>query len=75
MIRDSVAKLEHAVRAQIVTVGLIGDPRRRGYNVRPAEIGYNEDFDKGTLRGGGKLGAGKSFQGLLSSTKVSSFCV
>ncbi|KRB76391.1 hypothetical protein ASE01_15525 [Nocardioides sp. Root190] len=75
VIRESVAKLEHAVRAQIITVGLIGDPRRRGYNKSPAEIGYNEDFDRGMLKGSGKLGAGKTFDGLLNASKVASFCV
>lgn len=75
VIRESVAKLEHSVRAQIVTVGLIGDPKRRGYNVRPSEIGYVENFDRGTLRKGGILGAGATFAGRLSSTKVASFCV
>ncbi|MEV5001498.1 cutinase family protein [Nocardioides sp. LML1-1-1.1] len=75
VVRESVAKLEQPVRAQIVAVGLIGDPKRRGYDQRPAEIGYNENFDRGTLAGSGKLGAGRTFEGLLKATKVASFCV
>lgn len=75
VVRESVARLEPAVRAQVVAVGLIGDPKRRGYDVRPSEIGYVENFDRGTLKKGGILGAGTSFEGRLSSTKVASFCV
>lgn len=75
VVRESVAKLEQSVRAQVVAVGLIGDPKRRGFDQRPAEIGYHEDFDRGTLAGSGKLGPGRTFEGLLRSTKIASFCV
>lgn len=75
VVRESVAKLEYAVRTQIVAVGLIGDPKRRGYDTRPSEIGYVENFDLGTLKKGGILGAGATFEGRLRATKVASFCV
>lgn len=78
VIRRAVANrsLSSTARKDIIAVGVIADPTRRGYNVSPSEIGYNEDFNTGTLMSSGLRGAGARYTDWLSdaNNKVASFC-
>lgn len=77
VVRNVMPKLSSSVRSRIVLVGLVGDPKRRGFNVSPAEVGYQEMFNSGTLYGSGALGAGTSYSAYLgnAASKVATFCV
>lgn len=74
VIRGAVAELSYSVRSQIAAVGLIGDPRRRGFNLSSPDIGLQQTFSSGALYGSGLLGAGTGFNNYLSSSKVATFC-
>lgn len=75
--RSAMPQLSAAARANVIVVGLIADPKRRGFDVNPSELGYHETFNSGTLYGSGILGAGGQFSTWLinANTKVATFCV
>lgn len=69
VVRWAIRDLPKSVRARVALVGLLGDPERRGYNVKPSEIGIQQNYD--VTRGGkpvvsygsGALGAGPALPG------------
>lgn len=74
--RLAISKMSTTARSRIVAVGLVGDPRRRGFAQSPSEVGYHETFNTGAFANSGVFGAGTPFTSWLTSasSKVATFC-